>query len=246
MRLTSLFLILTAGLACGPDKNDTETTASTGASTGGADTTGGETGVPTGDSSAGGTGTGETGATATTGPGDGCEALQTEAQCEQDPDCMAVVGQAFDFPGCMPGQTFIACMPMMMCDSNVLDICQEEPGQEVYRVPDGCVPPGFFPCTPGDFPLCGDSECEGLPEQGCLAAPDCTAILGAPHMEKDGEVCVDFGMQEFLACMQGDVACPPSIASVCPGGQPDMVFDTPSGCIPPGFMPCDMPAPACQ
>jgi hypothetical protein len=252
-----MLLLLSTGLACGPDKSDTETTGgTTGASTGATDTTGGESGVPTGDgptgssgdSSAGGTGTGTdaTGTGTTSGPVDGCEALQTQEQCEQDPDCMAVVGEAFDFAGCMPGQTFIACMPMMACDSNIQDICEEEPGMEVYRLPNGCVPPGFKACVPGDFPLCGDTACEQLPQQGCLANPDCTAIMGAPHIEQDGEACVDFAMQEFLACMQGDVACPPVIVSVCPEGQPNMVFDTGSGCIPPGFMPCDMPAPDCQ
>jgi hypothetical protein len=258
MRLTSLLLI-SAGLACGPDKTDGETTGtSTGTSTGEADTTAGASGVPTsdgpgegsGDSSAGGTGTSETGepgtSAATTGPGDGCGALQSRAQCEQDPACMAVVGEALDFAGCMPGQTFVACMPRMACDDSIQDVCQEEPGMEVYRLPNGCVPPGFEPCVPGDLPLCGASECEQLPQQGCLANPACTAILGAPHVEQDGEVCVDFGMQAFLACAQGDIACPPVIASVCPEGQPDMVFDTPSGCVPSGFMPCDAPAPECQ
>jgi len=270
MRLTSLALIFTAGLACGPDKNDTAdasaaTVVDTSDATGTA-TTGGESGAPTtsgdtsGDTSVGGTGSGsgetggtsagsesgETGEPGTTGLGDGCEAFQTQAQCEQDPDCMAVVGQAFDFPGCMPGQTFIACMPAMPCDAVILDICQDDPGQEVYRLTDGCVPPGFFSCNPGDFPLCGDAGCEQLPEQGCFAAPNCTALTGAPHMEKDGEICVDFAAQEFLACVEGDLACPPVIATVCPEGQPEMVFDSPSGCIPPGFVPCDMPAPECQ
>lgn len=252
MRLTASVLLISAILACGPDKNESETTgSSTGASTGPGDSTSVPTGDgpagSSGDSSAGtGTGTGATETTATTGPADGCEALQTRAQCEQDPECMAVVGEALDFAGCTPGQTFIACMPMMACDDNIQDVCQEEPGMEVYRLPNGCVPPGFEPCVPGDLPLCGDTTCEQLPQQGCLANPDCTAIMGARHVEQDGEFCVDFAMQEFLACMQGDVACPPVIASVCPEGQPDMVFDTGSGCIPPGFVACDMPAPDCE
>ena len=182
----------------------------------------------------------------TTGPGDGCEALLQQAQCEQDPDCMAVVGEAFDFVGCMPGQTFIACMPAMACDAVLTDICQDAPGQEVYRIPNGCIPPGFFGCGPGDLPMCGNfTECEQLPAQGCLANPECTAIMGAPHVEVNGETCVDFGAQEFLACAQGDLACPPVISTVCPEGQPGMVFDTPSGCIPAGFMSCDMFAPEC-
>lgn len=264
MRLTSLALLFTTGLACGPDKNDTETSDGSTAGTSAANTTGDATGSPTtggeteapttgggdgtGPATATGTGTGETGETGagSTGEVDGCEVFQTQESCERDPNCMAVVGEAFEFAGCMPGQTFIACMPMMPCDAVITNICEQGTGEEVYRIPNGCVPPGFASCLPGDFPLCSDSQCEGLPEQGCFAAPNCTALTGAPHMEKDGEICVDFGMQEFLACAPGDLACPPSIATVCPEGQPGMVFDTPSGCIPPGFVACDMPAPECQ
>jgi len=251
MRLTSLFILICVGLACGPDKTDTETdgTTTSGTATDGtttaARTTGGESGAPTTSEETG--ETGETGPGTTTGLGDGCEVFTQQAECEQDPDCMAVVGEAFDFAGCMPGQTFIACIPAMPCDSVITNICQDKPGQEVYKIPDGCIPPGFFGCGPADFPMCGDfTECEQLPQQGCIANPDCTAIMGAAHMDVGGEICVDFGAQVFLACAQGDLACPPVISTVCPEGQPDMVFDTPSGCIPAGFVPCDMPAPECQ
>lgn len=98
---------------------------------------------------------------------------------------------------------------------------------------------------PADLTLCGDPGCEQLPEQACRANPECTPLLGAPHIEQDGEICADYGMQKFLACARGDAPCPPVVISVCPEGQPDMVFDTPGGCLPSGFNTCDMTAPDC-
>ncbi len=266
MRLTSLCLLLSAGLACGPEKNDSETAGESGSGASGSLTTTGKTstqpttsessGDPvTGTASASGSETGSeagettggsTGATtgASTGASEACESLAQEP-CEQDPSCMAIFGQALEFPGCTPGPSFLACMPAMACDSVLLTICQDAPGEQRYELANGCIAPGFSACDEV-LPLCGAGACEQLGEQGCVASPSCTPIHGAPHMEKDGQICVDFGAQVFLACETGDIACPPSITTVCPEGQPDMVFDSPSGCIPPGFVSCGAPAPDCQ
>lgn len=114
---------------------------------------------------------------------------------------------------------------------------------------------GDTPTTTGDTPVvttttdpgsttAASDDCEALGEAQCAAA-GCTPISGAPHVMMGDAVCVDFEQPVFLGCLEGGIACPPSVPTVCPEGQPDMAFDVPSGCLPPGHIFCDAPAPAC-
>ena len=242
MRLTSLALALTALLACGPTEPNT-TDESTSASTTDTPNTSGDA-PTTGDTP---TTTGDTPViTTTTDPGsttaasDDCETLG-EAACTGA--CMPVLGHSYEFEGCSAAPVFLGCLPLTGCDDAPTDVCDVDDGT-AFRLPNGCIPPGFRACAPGGL-LCGaGDDCEALGEAQCAAA-GCTPISGAPHVMMGDAVCVDFEQPVFLGCLEGGIACPPSVPTVCPEGQPDMAFDVPSGCLPPGHIFCDAPAPAC-
>lgn len=180
--------------------------------------------------------------TGTTGPADMCQGLD-EAECAAAEGCRTVVGTPLDFAGCNPLPAYLGCavetdcglMPTIVCRPNSL---------EVYAIDDTCVPSDLEVCD-SMLPLCGE-ECLGLDEAACTMDPNCTAHFGAPHIEENMAVCVDFANPQFLACDKLQPACPPAVVTVCPEGQPDVVFDVASGCTPPGFESCmDNVAPAC-
>ena len=107
------------------------------------------------------------------------------------------------------------------------------------------IPPGFAACSVRDAPLCGSAEaCQSASEEEC-AASGCTPISGAPHVVEAGMACADFDAQVFLGCLEGGIACPPVVLTVCPEGQLDTAFDVSAGCLPPGHMQCDQPVPGC-
>lgn len=174
-----------------------------------------------------------------------CDGLDV-GTCEALPECMPVYGSAEEFPGCLPGQEFLGCLPQMPCDSVILTVCME--GSDfAYRLTDGCIPDGFVPCE-GDGSQCGSGQaCEDLGEQACLDA-GCTQIFGAPHVDQEGTLCADYDAQEFLGCLPPDTNCPPSIPVVCVAGFDEPAWDVPSGCSNiPNFDECeDQVVPACE
>jgi hypothetical protein len=231
-------LALTALLACGPTEPNTTDESTSASTTDGPNTTGD---APSTDTST----TADTPTTGTTAPGstttsDACEA-QAEAACTGE--CMPILGQNYEFEGCSVGPVFLGCIPLTACDDTLTDVCDVDSGA-AFQLPNGCIPPGFLPCAPGGL-LCGAGDnCEALGEAQCMAA-GCTPISGAPHVMMGDQVCVDFAQPVFLGCLVGGIACPPSVPTVCPEGQPDIAFDVPSGCLPPGHVVCDAPAPEC-
>jgi hypothetical protein len=260
-------------LACKPGEAGDDTTGTAGStgstgdgvSTGGTvapdPTTGGSGGVAetSGDTGGGGsnsgtttagpstsTGVGPTGDPGTgpdTGLGDGCEAFHDEKSCGSDPDCMPIVGEAQDFPGCSADPQFLACVDAMACDDVLLTVCRDGT-DEVYQLSSGCFPPGFTPCD-GPGQACGVEDCSvHLSEVECKEAA-CAPILGAPHVEMNGGVCADFKNMEFLGCFDPDMPCPPAVPTVCPAGKPEPAWDVPSGCVPAGFEVCGELAPEC-
>jgi hypothetical protein len=266
MRLTCLTLTLVSltFLACTPSESGTEASAESTGTSGGTDTgsTAGPTDPTTGDAPSTGSGSNsesaettqpssgsDTGTDAgtepdtdpstdpsTTGLGDGCASL-VQGECEADPDCVAVVGQPEDFAGCMPGKQYLGCIESASCDQAETTVCKDG-SDEVYKIPNGCIPEGFSMCDGTGKPCEGGGVvCEGLGEDACKAE-ECAAILGAPHIMKDGGICADYVNQEFLACVGNDVACPPVVQILCPAGQMEPVWDVPSGCIPDGFETC--------
>mgnify|MGYP000653278655 CR=1 FL=1 len=190
--------------------------------------------------------TGETGGSSPseTGLADGCEALDA-ATCKQDPDCMAQSGLVLEFEGCTPGQQFLACMDNIGCDDVLVTVCKDGT-DEVYQLPNGCVPPGFTPCDAAKEPCGGGGlKCAQFGEADCKAM-GCTPISGAPHVVQDGGMCADAMNPEFIGCLEPDAACPPVVATVCPEGQKMPSWDVPSGCIPAGFEACGMNLPECK
>lgn len=131
---------------------------------------------------------------------------------------------------------YLGCGLEMACDAVLLTVCRDGT-DEVYQLPSGCLPPGFTACETM-LGLCAGA-CLGLDEAACAAEPGCKSIAGNPHVMQGGGFCVDDQSPVFLACDVDGGACPPSVPTVCPEGQPDQRFDVPSGCIPPGFMVCD-------
>jgi hypothetical protein len=172
-----------------------------------------------------------------------CSTLD-EIECALADHCMSIVGDALNFPGCMPGPKFLFCNEIVPCDAVILTVCKID-SEEAYQLQNGCIPPGFEPCEP-DLGPCG-AACLGLDEQACQADPNCIATFGAPHTTKMGMQCADFKNPEFLACDVAGPPCPPAVVTVCPEDQPDTAFDVASGCTPPGFVSCmDGPLPECQ
>lgn len=227
---------LTALLACGPtEPNTSDGTTTSAASTSTTDTPNTTDTPTTGDAPGSTTDPGST-----TAASDDCGALG-EAACTGE--CMPVLGRNYEFEGCSVGPIFLGCIPVTACDDVLTDVCDVDDGT-AYQLPSACIPPGFLPCAPGGL-LCGaGDDCEALDEAACAPA-GCTPISGAPHVMMGNEVCVDVKQSVFLGCLEGGIACPPSVPIVCPEGQPGMAFDVPSGCIPPGHVICDGPAPEC-
>jgi hypothetical protein len=156
---------------------------------------------------------------------------------------MAIVGVQYALARCPPGPVFLACVPAIACDDALTTICMD--GSPAYQLPNGCIPPGFAACSVRDAPLCGSAEaCQSASEEEC-AASGCTPISGAPHVVEAGMACADFDAQVFLGCLEGGIACPPVVLTVCPEGQLDTAFDVSAGCLPPGHMQCDQPVPGC-
>lgn len=174
-----------------------------------------------------------------------CEDLTVEA-CEANPGCMPVFGEAQEFGGCTPGQQYLGCLPQMSCDSVILTVCDAESGAP-FLLSDGCIPAGFVPCDDGGEPCAGQDECAGLGPDECVDA-GCTPVAGAPHVVVDGVTCADYGVHEFLGCLPPDTTCPPFVPVVCKEGEDQPAWDSPSGCVPPGFTSCDPPesVPACE
>jgi hypothetical protein len=177
------------------------------------------------------------GETETEGP-PGCEAIADEEACKAA-SCLPLYGVAYDFPGCSEGQVYLGCIEPQDCDDAETDVCREgAESEEAYKLKNGCYPAGFVPCEPSTDAFC--DQCEALDEAGCLAEPsECQPIYGAPHVDVGGEVCVDFNAQEFLRCVANGGACPPFVPTICPIGQPDKPYDSPSGCIPSGYEMCE-------
>ena len=259
MRLTctSLILFVVMGLACktggsddsaetSADGSGTSTSTPTSTPTSGAGSSSGgdsfSSSVPDPDSgplpdtgSAPDTGDGSSTGTGETGLADGCEALM-QADCEANPACMAVLGAPEDFADCTPGPVFLGCIDAMPCDAVLTTVCRDG-GTDSYQLSAGCIPPGFTACAGVGVACGGGDDCVGLDEATC-AASGCTPISGAPHIMNNAGICADFANPEFLACMQGGVACPPSVPTVCPAGETQPAWDVPSGCIPDGFEFC--------
>jgi hypothetical protein len=237
MRLFLLVPLALALVACEgggkPTTGATESGSSTTASTtegGSAGTTSGATSTSTGTSD--GTAEPTTDATTSTDP-PVCSTLG-EIECALAEHCMSIIGDPLNFPGCMPGPTFLSCSDVVPCDAVITTVCSVD-SNESYQLQSGCIPPGFMQCEP-DLGPCG-ADCLGLDEQACLADDACVAFFGAPHTTKMGMECTDWNNQVFLACDVAGPACPPTITTVCPEDQPDTAFDT-GGCVPPGFVPC--------
>lgn len=165
-----------------------------------------------------------------------CSALD-EALCANSGICQTHYGVAYDFPGCSEGQVYLGCTEVLECDQAITTICKDG-SDEVYQKNDGCHPAGFTACEAPTFAFCG--QCEALDEAACLAERgECQPIFGAPHVDQEGVMCVDYDAPVFLRCVANGGACPPAIPTICPIGQPDQAYDSPSGCIPAGFEICE-------
>lgn len=181
---------------------------------------------------------------ADTGQDGECAGLTAEA-CAANPACMPVLGESELSDDCKPGPQFLGCLPVMPCDSVILTVCDEET-DEPFRLTDGCIPPGYVQCEGNGLPCGGGMGCEALGEADC-EQNGCTVVVGAPHVEVDGEVCADYGAFEFLGCLPADTTCPPVIGIVCPEGQDAPAWDVPSGCNVAGFESCEEQlVPACE
>lgn len=165
-----------------------------------------------------------------------CDGL-SEGACIASGGCIAYYGTAYDFPGCSEEPTYLGCSGAQDCDNAETTLCKDGT-DEIYKLSDACYIFGFTECEPEGFvPFCG--QCEALDETECLAEPtDCQPIYGAPHVDVGGETCADYDNKQFLRCIANGGACPPFIPVICPIGQPDEIFDSPSGCIPGGFTEC--------
>lgn len=235
--------VLVALAACGPTSNATDSDSS---SSGGSTTdTPATTGDTAGSTSTGSTGSSTTLTTSTSGHEDPLCLLVSGSQesCEAEPLCMAIIGTPLDFLGCTDEPAYLGCIDAGPCDSVVTTVC-ENGSDAAYRLPNGCIPPGFKAC-PSALPDCDPPTlCETLAEPDC-AAQGCTPVFGAPHTFKNGVMCADYTAQMFLGCLDGMISCPPVVVAVCPDPLPEPVFDVATGCIPPGFTTCGDPLPEC-
>lgn len=84
----------------------------------------------------------------------------------------------------------------------------------------------------------GPAGCPGLGEDACLANP-CDIIYGWPIDVEAG--CFDAAV--FLACVGDRLVCTGVPTVVCAGGAAMLMK---GGCVPPGFVACDVPAPESQ
>lgn len=80
----------------------------------------------------------------------------------------------------------------------------------------------------------GGSSCDFLDQETCEAEPDCMVYHGTAH---DFPGC-PLGGTYFGCGMAMD--CDASLVTICRDGT-DEVYSNSSGCIPPGFTPCDVP-----
>lgn len=169
-----------------------------------------------------------------------------EADCEAY-GCQAYHGKALEFPGCSEGLVFLGCSEPQECEHNSTIFCEDGTDAIYDLVDTGCAPAGFTACEAPALVYC--DTCESLSEAECLDEPsECRAIYGAPHVEVDGDLCADYGNQDFLGCIANGGACPPFIPVVCKVGEPDKAWDAPSGCILQGFEDCSPPdwVPGCM
>lgn len=180
---------------------------------------------------------GTTAETETEGKPD-CEGLDEESCLVGE--CQAHYGVAYNFPSCSTGQVFLGCSDPQDCDDVETNFCREgTESEEAYKLPSSCAPAGFVECEPSSATFCGGDGCTALDEAGCLAEPsECQPIYGAQHTEALGLACVNYNELEFLGCIANGGACPPFVPTVCPIGSP-VAYDSPSGCIPPGFEMCE-------
>lgn len=248
--LTSTLCVLTAcelpsKLGDLPDEQSTEGTSDATSDATGGKTSDATTGEPqttaTGEPQTTGgpepsTTTGEmtTGADSTGVPGV-CEGLDEQA-CVADSNCAAYFGTALEFAGCMPGQIFLGCGPVLDCDQAFTTVCRDGT-DEAYVLPTACHPLGFSQCDKPGVNPCGG--CDELDEAACAVESDfCNPIYGQKYVEQDGEICVEQSLT-YLACVSMDGVCPPFVPTVCSAMGPAEKYDIPSGCIPPFFEECD-------
>jgi hypothetical protein len=171
-----------------------------------------------------------------TGQGSDCDGLD-ESSCLAAFGCDAYYGTAYDFEGCMPGQNYLGCGPILDCDQAFTTVCRDGT-DEVYLVPTSCHPAGFSQCDEFVEGPCG-GDCGALDESACAVENDfCNPIYGNKHVEQDGEICVEQSLT-YIACISMDGVCPPVVPTVCSTMDPAEKYDIPSGCIVPGFEQCD-------
>lgn len=169
-----------------------------------------------------------------------------EQDCLASPGCMAYYGSAYEFPGCASGLQFLGCTDAIVCENDKHTVCREGTDEAYELQGTTCEPPGFVQCEPPGVAFC--DTCGALDEAGCLAEPsECQPLYGAPHIQTNGDVCADYTAMEFLACQANGGACPPSIPVVCDPDEPDQPYDSPSGCVPAGWVECgEMGVPGCD
>ncbi|PCC74228.1 hypothetical protein SAMN02745121_04331 [Nannocystis exedens] len=159
-----------------------------------------------------------------------------EADCEAS-GCMAYYGSAYEFPGCTSGLLFLGCSDPKDCEHDQHTFCREGTDEAYELIETTCEPPGYVQCEPPGVAFC--DSCESLTEAECLAEPaECQPIYGAPHIETNGSVCADYTDMQFLICQANGGACPPFVPVVCDPDNPEQPYDSPSGCIPAGWVEC--------
>src|SRR5690606_25315963 len=169
--------LLALTVACGDDKDDAEAgdemSTETEAGDGDGDPTGDGDGEPTGDGDGEPTGDGDGEPTGDgdgeptgdgdgepTGDGDGepnpeCLDLDTQEDCEANPDCQSVVGSRLQQNGpdapCLEPAEFLGCIGMQGCGDAITWFCGQ--GNNKWQVPDTCRPEGAEQCDPPAEPV---------------------------------------------------------------------------------------------
>ena len=166
----------------------------------------------------------------------GCEGLG-EADCAAAPSCIALTGTPIDtYCAGESAPTFGGCAgndPPLTCGGALT--CGEDPATGTKLVfPSTCLPKGWTACEA----VCEEPpSCEGLHAEECAATDGCTPYSG----QLIDDPCTPPGIDSptsFAACGPDPGGCDAVITcGTNPGTGTVMLF--PSGCLPPGWEPCD-------
>ncbi len=89
------------------------------------------------------------------------------------------------------------------------------------------------------------TDCSVLSIDACAASEACFLVQSQPLVrpKTGGELCVDFAHDPVpQACMDADLACTQAETYAAPPEDPSTCWWFPNGCIPDGWVPCDLGA----